>query len=219
MHKFDESSISLHDFARHGLIEHDASVVHKDVEKGRAFAPTRCDTALLDDLLNGSSLTLDQVARKRVLLEKDAPVGPVYQEIARGEWALTLDIFGRESGGEIRPEIMRIWLKENRFIEGWKPSHQQGLVDTICKSREIRQKMNEFRKDCEHSSTERRVREAILASRRKTEQCRLPSSTDRSCGCCGALSYCVKITCEIRHVHVYISLWPAPRTRGIILVT
>lgn len=154
MHKFEEPSISLHELARHGYIEHSASVVHKNVEEGKEFAPTRCDTILLEDLMHDSSLTLDRVAGRRVLLEQSSPLDPLHQEIARGEWALVLDIFGREIGGEIPSEMMKIWLKENRFPEGWKPTHEQGLFETIRKASELRQKMNEIRKNHEELSAE-----------------------------------------------------------------
>ena len=146
MHHFKPPPVSLHELARHGYIEHNASVVHKDTKKGHRFAPCRCDTVLMESLLEDEMLSVEKLAKRRVILEKTSPLDPLHQEIARGEWALVFDIFGRERGGKLQQEIMKVWLKENRFPEGWKPTHEQGLFATIQKANEIRKKMNEYRK-------------------------------------------------------------------------
>jgi len=136
------SPISLYDLARHGRIEHDASMVHKNTKNGDKFAPVRVDTLLLNGLLEDKEhLTLDDIAKRRVLLEKAAPLDALHSEIARGEWALVLDIFGRAHGGKIPTDGLRVWLKENRFPEGWKPTHEQGLDDTMVKSLALHAKM------------------------------------------------------------------------------
>lgn len=151
MHKTFSHTLSLHDLAQHGLIEHDASLVHKDVARGHKYAPTRCDTALLDELLKGGSLTLKKVADRRVQLEEATPLDAVHQEIARGEWALVLDIFGREHGGECSADLLRVWLKEERFPEGWRPSHEQGFLATVSMATHIRNEMTKCRNDHEKS--------------------------------------------------------------------
>lgn len=151
LHKLDGSSITLHDLALHGYIEHDASLVHKNAEKGQQFAPCRCDTKMLDDLLEENSLTLEMVAKRRVILERVTPLDRLHQAIARGEWALVLDIFGRAHGGQIQSGFMRDWLEKNKFPEGWRPTHQQSLATTIWKASEIRQKMDEIRMQYERT--------------------------------------------------------------------
>ena len=149
MHKF--TSLCLHDLAQHGLIEHNASLVHKDAEPGHKYAPVRCDTMLLNELLESSPLTLEKVASRREELERSAPLDPVHQEVARGEWALVLDIFGREHGGKIPIDLLRVWLKQNRFPEGWKPGHEQGLRATISEAGTIRTEMEKCREDYKNS--------------------------------------------------------------------
>ena len=148
MHRLTAHSLSLHDLSQHNLIEHDASVVHKDTTPGHKFAPIRCDTVLLNKLLENDHdvLTLKQVSKRREELERTDPLDLLHQEIARGEWALVLDIFGRENGGDCPHEVLRVWLKQNRFPEGWKPSHEQGLLDTMSVVSHIRDEMKKLQK-------------------------------------------------------------------------
>ena len=145
MHQCLSPSLNLHDLAQHNLIEHDASLVHKDAAPGDKYAPIRCNTMLLNELLDSDVLTLKQVASRRTELERTAPLDAVHQEVARGEWALVLDIFGREHGGNSPSDMLRVWLKENRFPEGWKPSHKQGLRATVSEARNIRGEMKKCR--------------------------------------------------------------------------
>jgi len=154
MHKFMSHSLSLHDLAQHGLIEHDASLVHKDTAPGDKYAPIRCDTMLLNELLDESSLTLGKVASRRVQLERAALLNVVYQTVARGEWALVLDIFGREHGGHPPSNMLRVWLEQNRFPEGWKPSHEQTFMATKSKASDIKKEMDKCRKTYESSTTQ-----------------------------------------------------------------
>ena len=157
MHRFTAHSLSLHDLSQHNLIEHDASVVHKDTTPGHTFAPTRCDTVLLNKLLENDDddvVTLKQVSKRREELERTAdPLDLLHQEIARGEWALVLDIFGRENGGNCPHEVLRVWLKQNRFPEGWKPSHEQGLFDTMSMASRIRNEMKKLQKTIQPSAS------------------------------------------------------------------
>lgn len=141
----EAGAISLHKLAEHGRIEHDASVVHTNTEAGHIYAPTRCDTVLLNELLaDDDYVTLDRIAQRRFELEKLSKLDPVHQEIARGEWALVLGIFGKAHEGKVPSDELRVWLKENRFPDGWKPTHQQGLFETVKLSSAIREKMNEY---------------------------------------------------------------------------
>jgi hypothetical protein len=143
-----DSPISLHELAQHGRIEHDASLVHKNTTTGHIYAPARCDTILLDGLLEDHDfLTLDGVAKRRVELERVSKLDFTHQEVARGEWALVLDVLGRKYEGKVPTDFLRIWLKENRFPDGWKPTHEQGLWATVKKAWAIHMKMNEYEAD------------------------------------------------------------------------
>jgi Peroxidase, family 2 len=151
MHDTKTPSLSLHELCTHNLIEHDASVVHKDAAPGHKFAPSRCDTGLLNKLLASDNVTLETVARRREELEREAPLDIVHQEVARGEWALVLDIFGREHDGKLRADDLRVWLKDNRFPDGWKPTHEQGLMATVSEASQLRKEMNKLRKEYQDS--------------------------------------------------------------------
>ncbi|KAF8581413.1 Cloroperoxidase [Ramaria rubella] len=147
-------AISLHDLARHNCVEHDASMVHKNTAPGALFAPIMCCPILLDELLKGHQpFTLHRVAQRRVELECVSSIDAVHQEVARGEWALVLDIFGRQREGKIPTDFMRVWLDQNEFPKGWEPHHKQGLIDTVRMSRRINKQMKKDRK--EHKGSEK----------------------------------------------------------------
>jgi hypothetical protein len=138
--------ISLHDIARHNCIEHDASIVHVNTHPDHKFAPIHTDPVLLEGFLDESHISLQSVAERRVELEDVSPLDIMHQEIAIGEWALVLDIFGKRDKGKIAAGFLRAWLEENRFAEDWMPSHQQSLLATMYRAFTIRLRMNSFRK-------------------------------------------------------------------------
>jgi hypothetical protein len=68
----------------------------------------------------------------------------MHAEIARGEMALALDIFGQQENADCQGvplDVLREWLAEERLPEGWKPTHAQGLLQTIRTTRKIRNLM------------------------------------------------------------------------------
>jgi len=89
------------------------------------------------------------VARPRIRREKDSPpLDPVHAEIARGEMAIILGVMetkGEEKVG-VPVEWMREWISRERLPTDWKPTHAQGLLDTVKRSKAIRTAMEEQRK-------------------------------------------------------------------------
>ncbi|PCH41809.1 hypothetical protein WOLCODRAFT_137592 [Wolfiporia cocos MD-104 SS10] len=94
--------ICLHDLARHNAIEHNASLVHPDVEPRDEYAPIDMHERMLEDLLafasasaDGFLMTHNDVARARVAREAEylAPMDRLHAEIARGEMAIVLNLF------------------------------------------------------------------------------------------------------------------------------
>ena len=65
--------ISLHDLARHGLVEHDASLAHDDAIYDSEYAPAPVDesylASLLADSTDGVGLTAEDIAEARVRRE------------------------------------------------------------------------------------------------------------------------------------------------------
>ena len=142
----------LKDLARHNRIEHDASLVHDDTNDRDEYAPIAPNLSLVKKLLlqskDGQVLTAEDIARARVERESECPVlDGLHSEIARGEIAIALGLFGRENAGHwgVPLEMLREWLTEERLPEGWKPTHTQGLLQTIRTARDIRIQMATFR--------------------------------------------------------------------------
>lgn len=145
-------AFDLKDLARHNRIEHDASLVHDDTKGRDEYAPTKPDLSLVKKLMHlaedGRVLTAEDIARARVERESECPVlNGLHSEIARGEMAIALDVFGQGKANHegVPLGLLREWLTEERLPEGWKPTHTQGLLQTIRTSREIRNMMATFK--------------------------------------------------------------------------
>jgi len=69
--------MSLKDLARHGCVEHNASLAHGDANDGKEYAPIRVDESYLKQLLadskDGVGLTAEDIAKARVRRESDYP--------------------------------------------------------------------------------------------------------------------------------------------------
>ncbi|KAH9006427.1 Cloroperoxidase [Lactarius hatsudake] len=141
-------AFGLNDLARHNRIEHDASLGRDE------YAPISPSSELVMNLLaqaeDGRVLTAEDVARARVERESQCPVlNSLHAEVARGEMAIALGLFGQENADHqegVPLDMLRQWLAEERLPEGWKPTHTQGLLQTIRTAREIRSLMATFKK-------------------------------------------------------------------------
>jgi len=160
--------IDLNKIGKHNAIEHDASLVHLDTPKGHDFAPIDIDQNLVDDLMNdvehekedindaGSLMSFNDVARARIRREKDCrPIDGVHQEIARGEMAIILGVWETASKGKVGvpTEWVRRWIGHEMLPDGWRPTHKQGLLNTIQRSKAIRTAMEEMRWATEKMAT------------------------------------------------------------------
>lgn len=146
-------SISLADLARHNLIEHDASLFHRDAREGDEYAPRCPDSSLLKHvILQGGHyipgrITLQDVANIRVKREIAAPLDGVHAEIARGEMAIAIGVLGGRNAATEGLELnaLREWAKYERFPDGWKPDHVQGLYKTYKMAKVIRDRMDDLK--------------------------------------------------------------------------
>ncbi|KAI9465870.1 Cloroperoxidase [Lactarius psammicola] len=144
-----KGAFGLNDLARHNRIEHDASLVHDDTKGRDEYAPISPSSNMVMNLLaqaeDGHVLTAEDVARARVERESQCPVlNNLHAEIARGEMAIALGLFGQENADHqegVPLDMLREWLVDERLPEGWKPTHTQGLLQTIRTAREIRNLM------------------------------------------------------------------------------
>lgn len=159
------ASLDLHEIGRHNRIEHNASVVHDDDTNGAKLAPTQVDPQLLHKFLSkaysppslrsseGSGMiTVEDIAHTRVAREADvsAPPDALHAEIARGEFAMVLNIFGKGPAKMLDAEDLEHWLNENRFPPHWTPTHQEGLFDTVAESGKMRKLMETYRGEEPH---------------------------------------------------------------------
>jgi hypothetical protein len=150
-------SFGLDDLARHNRIEHDASLVHDDAQPRDEYAPVAPDSALVKQFLeqakDGHFMTIEDVARARIWRESQCPVlNKLHAEIARGEMAIAFGLFGQPDSDKqgIPVDLLRVWLSEERLPDGWKPTHTQGLLETIRTSRQIYNEMKKIEDEGEN---------------------------------------------------------------------
>ncbi|KAG6815764.1 hypothetical protein H0H87_011548 [Tephrocybe sp. NHM501043] len=156
------TNVSLHEIGRHGRIEHDASLVHRDTPKGQKYAPINVVDSLVNSLLIDSKtgdeegegaqagdrrtlMDASDVARARVRREKDSPkLDGLHAEIARGEMAIILGVWETKAGKNIGVPVewMREWIGHERLPMDWRPTHVQGLLDVVKRAKSIRAAMD-----------------------------------------------------------------------------
>lgn len=146
-------AFGLDDLARHNRIEHDASLVHDDTKPGDEYAPIPPNPELIkqfmEEVKDGQFVTVEDVARARVWRESQCPaLNKVQAEIARGEMAIALGLFSQPASDSHRQgipvELLRTWFSDERLPDGWKPSHIQGLSETMETSTELRNAMKKI---------------------------------------------------------------------------
>jgi len=144
--------ISLTDFARHNLIEHDASLVHRDDLDGDEYAPTWVDGRLLDALCAEAGkilpdrMTLEDAARIRVKREAQCKkLDGMHALIARGEIIIAIAVLGGKDAAKNGVPISALhdWMKHERLPAGWKPDHTQGLYQIYKMAQFVKQRMRE----------------------------------------------------------------------------
>lgn len=148
--------IDLYEIGKHGVVEHDASLVHHDTPKGQEYAPIEIDPALVEELDKDAQTTVEvevdgvkqtqrllstaDVGRARVRREKLSPrLDKTHAEIARGEMAIILAVWEKKVGDKAGAPIewMKRWLSKEQLPDGWKPERPIGLSDTRQRAKEI----------------------------------------------------------------------------------
>ncbi|TDL18400.1 Cloroperoxidase [Rickenella mellea] len=141
--------VSLTDIGRHNMVEHDASISHVNAF-GKEYAPTLVNFTLFDEFVHDSKtglfITAEDIATSRVRreLDSDSMIDAVHQEIARGEAALVLSIFGDDGFRVPLEDIVSFW-RDEQLPDGWKPSRTTTLRGTVGLSTDIRKAMKKLR--------------------------------------------------------------------------
>jgi hypothetical protein len=153
--------IDLHEIGKHNVIEHNASLVHHDTPEGQTYAPIEIDHSLVDALISDakptseaevkeSLMNYEDVARARIRREGECnSVDALHAEIARGEMAIILGVWEVKTKDKVGIPVnyFKLWIEEERLPDGWKPDHNQGLLNVIHRSSQIRGVMNKMRKE------------------------------------------------------------------------
>lgn len=146
-------SVSLSDLARHNMIEHNASLVHRDDNNGAEYAPTKVDKKLLAALcadggkIVPDNITLEDAARIRVKREAECgKLDGVHSEIARGEIVIAIGVLGGKDASKngVKISALHEWMQHERMPVGWKPDHTQGLYQTYKMTKYVRERMREM---------------------------------------------------------------------------
>jgi len=121
----------VHIFAKHGVIEHDASLGHADAAPGSQFAAVTPDAGLLKDLISrskdGKNLQVEDFAKVRVERELKAQGGKLDSftaTAAQGESALLLSIFG--DGQKVSTSRIQTFLGQDKL-----PADYQGPTKAL----------------------------------------------------------------------------------------
>ncbi|KZT23250.1 hypothetical protein NEOLEDRAFT_1136895 [Neolentinus lepideus HHB14362 ss-1] len=123
------------------------SDMSEDTQEGQEYAPCDCNGKMLETLCSFSSdgkhLTAFDLARARVSREHEYKqrLDGVHSEIARGEVALVLGIFGGPEQ-KVPLNTLRQWFREETFPKGWEPEHSQTFLKTVHTAWTIRSLMN-----------------------------------------------------------------------------
>ncbi|EMD40830.1 heme-thiolate peroxidase [Gelatoporia subvermispora B] len=134
-------SVSLHDLAKHNVIEHDRSMVHDDAPPNARFAPVLPSRSLLDQLLGlspGSHLTFYDFATARSLRDEQSkrPMRKLHTRIANSEAVLAflaLAIQQQQSTDDaseplVPKSYLEDWLWEEKLPNGWtRPTQTIGF--------------------------------------------------------------------------------------------
>lgn len=101
------------------------------------------------------------------------PLDKIHAEIARGEMALVVALFGkpRKEDGELEIgiDVLLKWFVHERFPEGWAPQKKLGLLSTIRTAGELRADMQQLEK-IDRESTENKKRKTRRNTARKYEE-------------------------------------------------
>lgn len=147
----DGRTVDLHRLAKHGVIEHDASLSRQDTEPPNKYAPTTVDPELVDELMHTSPndfLVLNDLAAARVSRESQARGGPldfIHAEIGSAESALILQVFGDEKL-EVEKDVLRDWFIDGRLPDSWKcPERMIGLLTSMSVTKRVKNAMASIR--------------------------------------------------------------------------
>ncbi|KAF8518519.1 Chloroperoxidase [Hysterangium stoloniferum] len=139
--------IDLEDLAAHGVLEHNASLTHKDYQETPDSPIRNGSRSPRSRSVSSSSSTAD-VARARNRRLDSCPNRKTprhLQQFADAEFCLTLGIFSPGDELKVELEVLREWLEKERLPRGWKPKRELGLWQNHQNTARVQEMMKALR--------------------------------------------------------------------------
>ncbi|KAG8844924.1 hypothetical protein FRB91_002217 [Serendipita sp. 411] len=148
--------LDLDALCRHNAIEHDASMVHRDVAEtgGGNLASNKPDQDLIRAIIdssNGHNVTLENLilakARREQQAHIDGTPGHGYSKgylstISHGEPVLAAELISRPGGQGIPVEWFKTWFGEERLPDEFKKHRTLGLMEMRTERAMVTEKVN-----------------------------------------------------------------------------
>jgi len=168
-------TMELHHIGLHNHIEHDASITHDDAPSGDVYAPWASNHSLFEDFMrdstageDGNHVDLRDLGTARVRREQESlawsgrTIDPIHANIALGESALVIAIFGEslpETPAHIKHDgddwhwdflavpkhVMRTFWLEERLPENWRPRRITNAKNIGSGKERVQNRMKELR--------------------------------------------------------------------------
>ncbi|KAF8690318.1 Peroxidase, family 2, partial [Rhizoctonia solani] len=140
--------VDLEQLAKHGELEHDASLSRLDYADGdnKNVCPWLVDQ-LIAQSTDGRRLSMRDFAKARVLRESQVPrtLPPRHVRIARGESVLSVKVMG--DGQHVDCKVIREWFGNERLPSGWAPRRSVGLFETISGIKKFGRLMDDVKQE------------------------------------------------------------------------
>jgi len=147
-------TVNLHDLAKHNIIEHDGSMVHRDSPSETPFASVAVDRSLLYGMLRISplpTLSLEDFAAVRALRDATLrrPLSKIHARIAYSEAILAFLVLStqdqqRRTNQNVDDKVvpksfLEDWLGEEKLPNGWmRPLRAIGILEVSRETSKFR---------------------------------------------------------------------------------
>ncbi|KAG8835076.1 hypothetical protein FRC17_005429 [Serendipita sp. 399] len=157
--------LNLDDLCRHNVIEHDASMVHRDVAEtgGGSIASNKSDSDLMKKMIetsDGQNLTFENLILIKALREQQAGIDravhsyPIGLGVAsHADAVLASEVMSRPGGQGIPIEWAKTWFGEERLPDEFKKHKTLGILELNGKREEVTAKVNALHS--EHAAARR----------------------------------------------------------------
>ncbi|KAF8748913.1 Peroxidase, family 2 [Rhizoctonia solani] len=140
--------VDLEQLAKHGKLEHDASLSRLDHADGdnKNVCPWLVDQ-LIAQSTDGRRLSMRDFAKARVLRESQVPrtLPPRHVRIAQSESVMSVIVIG--NGQHVDCKVVREWFGNERLPSGWAPRRSVGLFEMMSEMRKFGRLMDDVKQE------------------------------------------------------------------------